>query len=157
VSNSQVCGNKIDYGRVRLKPDGTRWRMGGEVKEKLTNGVGSQYSHTTSERCVSSITTANAHTSAASSRMNWLPPPPADLNGLVRFGERRNMVSACVPSRFKRTITYLRVVPYFWNVIIDNGQRSFLSPAVTLHSACPYLKSICICSPCIFISCLMLT
>jgi hypothetical protein len=28
----------------------------------------------------------------------------ADLNGLVRFGERRNLVSARVPSRFKRTI-----------------------------------------------------
>jgi len=29
---------------------------------------------------------------------------PADLNGLVRFGERRNLVSAPVPSRFKRTL-----------------------------------------------------
>jgi len=29
---------------------------------------------------------------------------PADLNGLVRFGERRNLVSARVPSRFKRTL-----------------------------------------------------
>ena len=29
---------------------------------------------------------------------------PTDLNGLVRFGERRNLVSARVPSRFKRTI-----------------------------------------------------
>jgi len=32
---------------------------------------------------------------------------PADLNELVRFGERRNLVSACVPSRFKRTIPTL--------------------------------------------------
>ena len=30
---------------------------------------------TTSEHSVSSITTADAHTSAASSRMNWRPPP----------------------------------------------------------------------------------
>jgi hypothetical protein len=29
---------------------------------------------------------------------------PADLNGLVRFGERRNPVSARLPSRFKRAI-----------------------------------------------------
>ena len=29
---------------------------------------------------------------------------PADLNGLVRFGERWNLVSARVPSRFKRSI-----------------------------------------------------
>jgi len=30
---------------------------------------------------------------------------PADLNGLVRFGERRNLVSACVSSHFKRSLT----------------------------------------------------
>jgi len=28
-------------GIVRLTPDGTRWRTGGEVKGKLANGVGS--------------------------------------------------------------------------------------------------------------------
>ena len=49
------------------------WRTGVEVKGKLANGVGSQYSHTPSERGVSSITTADAHTSSASSRLNWLP------------------------------------------------------------------------------------
>ena len=42
--------------------------------------------HTTSEHGVSSITTADAHTSAASSRLNWRPP--ADLNGLVRFARK---------------------------------------------------------------------
>ena len=66
--------------------------MGG----KLANGMGNQYSHTTSECGVSSITNADAHNSAASS--------PADLNGLVRFVERRNLVSASVPSHFKRTL-----------------------------------------------------
>ena len=59
--------------RVQLKRDGTRWRRGGKVKGKLANGVGSQYLHTTSEHGVSSITTADAHTSAASSRLNWRP------------------------------------------------------------------------------------
>jgi len=54
--------------------------------------------HTTWEHGVSSITTADAHTSAASSRLNWRPP--ADLNGLVRFAERRNLFSAHVPSQF---------------------------------------------------------
>ena len=58
---------------VRLKPDATRWRTGGEVKGKLANGVGSQYSYTISERVVSSITTADARTSAASIRRNWRP------------------------------------------------------------------------------------
>jgi hypothetical protein len=42
-------------------------------------------------------------------RTPWLPTvnwtdTPADLNGLVRFGERRNLVFARMPSRFKRTI-----------------------------------------------------
>jgi hypothetical protein len=41
--------------------------------------------HTTPEHGVSSITAADAHTSAASSRLNWRPP--ADLNRLVRFAE----------------------------------------------------------------------
>jgi len=40
--------------------------------------------HTTSEHGVSSIITADAHTSAASNRQLT---PPADLNGLVRFAE----------------------------------------------------------------------
>ena len=40
---------------------------------KLANGAGSQYSHTTSERGVSNITNADAHTSAASSRLNRRP------------------------------------------------------------------------------------
>jgi len=44
--------------------------MGGEVKGKLANGGGSQNSHTTSERGISSIINADAHTSAASSRLN---------------------------------------------------------------------------------------
>jgi len=43
------------------------------VKGKLANGVGIQYSYTTSEHGVSSITTADAHTSAASNRLNWRP------------------------------------------------------------------------------------
>ena len=50
--------------------------------------------HTTSERGLSSITTADAHTSAASSRLNWRPPP-ADLNRLVRFVERQSGFCAC--------------------------------------------------------------
>jgi len=85
-------------GRVQLKCDGTRWRTGGEVKGKLANGVCSQYS---------------SHYLGT-----WYPAllPPmrtprlpvvdgtdasADLNRLVLFAERRNLVSARVPSHFK--------------------------------------------------------
>jgi hypothetical protein len=61
--------------------------------------------HTTSEHGVSSITTADAQTSAASSRLNWRPP--TDLNGLVPLAERRNLVSARVPSHFKRGLQFV--------------------------------------------------
>ena len=41
---------------------------------------------------------------------------PADLNGLVRFAERRNLVSARVPSRFKRRLCFstFTVSPYIF-------------------------------------------
>ena len=39
--------------RLQLKCDGTRWRTGGEVKGKLSNAVGSQYSsHYLGTRCI---------------------------------------------------------------------------------------------------------
>ena len=72
--------------RPQLKCDGTQWRTGGEVKGKLANGVSTASEHgvstewvastlhTTSEHGVTSITTADAHTSAVSSRLNWPPP-----------------------------------------------------------------------------------
>ena len=57
--------------------------------------------HTTSEHGVSSITTADAHTSVP---VVDSTDAPADLNGLVRFAERRNPVSARVTSHFKRSL-----------------------------------------------------
>jgi hypothetical protein len=51
--------------------------------------------HTTSEHGVSSVTTATT------------ADPSADLNGLVRCAEGTNLVSAHVPSRFKRAIPNL--------------------------------------------------
>ena len=62
-------------GRVQLNCDGTRWRMGGEVKGNWWVGWVAHTLHTTSEHGASSITTADAHTSAASRRLNWRPPP----------------------------------------------------------------------------------
>ena len=56
--------------KVRSESDGTRRCTGGEVKGEDVNGVGSQQSCTVSEHGLSSITTADAHTSAASSRLN---------------------------------------------------------------------------------------
>ena len=80
--------NVMAHGDARERKWRGKWRM-----EWVASTL-----HTTSEHGVSSITTADVHTSAASSRLNWRPP--ADLNGLVRFAETRNLVSARVPSHF---------------------------------------------------------
>ena len=97
-------------GRARSEPGGTRWRTGGEVKGKLANGVGSQYSQAISERGVSSITQADAHTSAASSRLNWRPHRfklTRPFRGKTKFG-----FCACA-IRFRTSYTYNRQKKYF--------------------------------------------
>ena len=38
--------------------------------------------------------------------------PSVDLNRLVRFAERRDLVSACVPSHFKRLLTPYTGIPW---------------------------------------------
>ena len=80
--------------------------------------------HTTSEHGVSSITTADAHTSAAS---RTELAPPADLNRLVRFAERRNLVSARVPSHFKCSLLQL-VITKGWK-----PQKIVKSPTTWSH------------------------
>ena len=88
--------------RVQLKPDGTRWRTGREVKGKLANGLRSQYSsHYLGTWCIQHYYRWCAHLGCQQSTELT---PPADLNGLVRFDERRNLVSARVPSHFKRSL-----------------------------------------------------
>ena len=62
-------------GRLQLKCDCTLWRTGGGGKWRgnwRMECVASTL-HTTSEHGVSSITTVDAHTLAASSRLNWRP------------------------------------------------------------------------------------
>ena len=56
--------------------------------------------HTTSKHGVSSITTADAHTSGCQQSTELTSPPPADLNEIVCFAERRNLVSERVSSHF---------------------------------------------------------
>ena len=79
--------------RLQLKCDGTRWRTGGEVKGKLTNGVGSQYpSHCLGTWCIQHYYRWCAQLGCQQST-DWRPP--ADLNGLVRFAERQSGFCAC--------------------------------------------------------------
>ena len=55
---------------------------------------------------------------------------PADLNGLIRFAERRNLFSVCVPSHFKRSLT---TDTRYWQKI----SISRLSPkSFQLHALC---------------------
>jgi len=66
----------LSIGRLQLKCDGTRWRTEGEVKGKLANGVGSQYSsHYLGTWCIQHYYGWCAHLGCASSRLNWRPPP----------------------------------------------------------------------------------
>ena len=83
--------------------------------------------HATSEHGVSNITTADAHTSAASSRLNWRPT--AYLNGLVR------LVSARVPSHFKRSLpTTLQSAPSLCtNILYQLGILIARSPKFILN------------------------
>jgi len=94
-----------DASRVQLKRDGTRWRTGGEVKGKLENGVGSQSSSHRFKLPRNVVYTASLPLMRTPRlpAIDWTDAP-ADLNGLVRFAERPNLVSARVPSHFERTL-----------------------------------------------------
>jgi len=59
--------------RLQLKCDGTRWSREGKWRGNWRMEWVASTLHATSEHGVSSITTADAHTSAASSRLNWRP------------------------------------------------------------------------------------
>ena len=97
--------------KVQLKGDDTRWRTGGEVNGKLANGVCSQYpSHYLGTCCVQHYYRWCAHLSCQQS--TELTPSPADLNGIVRFAERRNVGSARVPSHFKRGLPYFSTLSH---------------------------------------------
>jgi len=94
--------------------------MGGEVKGKLANGVGSQYStHYLGTWCIQHAD--------AQPRLPVVDciDDPADLNGLARFAEKRNLVSAHVPSHFKRSL-------HQHSELIHSAQRVHL-PAGVLY------------------------
>ena len=68
--------------------------------------------HTTSEHGVSSINTADVRTSGCQQSTELAPLN--DLNGLVRFAERRNVVSARVPSHFNWPLRYVKTYARLW-------------------------------------------
>ena len=141
--------------RLQLKCDGTRWRKEGKWRGNWRMEWVASTLQTASEHGVSSTTTADAHVSAASSRLNWRPLP--DLNGLVCFAERWNLVSAHVPSHFKRSLPAWSGPSYgatehalrfslIFNVLRLEKywlQRSRCFPCIVIYSMkCSYMQSI---------------
>ena len=106
LSDNLIC-RKCD--RLQLKCDGTRWGKGGEVKGKLANGLGTHYfSHYLGTWCIQHYYRWCAQLGCQQS--TWTDAP-ADLHGLVRFAERRNLISAGVPAHFNWPL--LRRKPQF--------------------------------------------
>jgi hypothetical protein len=84
-----------------LKRDGTRWRTGGEVKGKLAM----EWVATTPALYLGTWSIHRYYPIRTPQRsvVDWTDSPP-NLNGLVRFAERPNLVAARVPSHFKRSL-----------------------------------------------------
>ena len=89
-------------GRVQLSRDGTRWHTGGEVKGKLANGVGTLPRNMVYPALLPMMRTPRLPV------VDWTDDP-AHLNGLVRFAERLNLVSAHAPSHFKRSLLHMKL------------------------------------------------
>jgi len=75
--------------------------------------------HTTTEHGVSSITTADAHTSADSSSTELTPP--ADLNGLVRFARKTKSGFCAFAITFQTQSTWQ--VDSSWNLMAHGDAR----------------------------------
>jgi len=84
--------NVEKYSRPQLKCDCTRWRTGEEVPVLFTLPRNMVYPALLPVMCTPRLPV-----------FDWTEAP-ADLNGLVRFAERGNLVSARVPSQFKRSL-----------------------------------------------------
>ena len=68
--NCEISQYSVEYNwNVMAHGDAREWKWKGNCWMQWVAST----IHTTSEHGVSSITTADAHTSAASSRMNWRP------------------------------------------------------------------------------------
>ena len=108
----EMCCTVSDiFSIARLKPDGTRWRTGKWRGNWRMEWVASTL---TLPRNVAYPALLTLMRTSRLPAVDWTDAP-ADLIGLVRFGERRNLVSARVPSGFKRalcaTILELTMLP----------------------------------------------
>jgi hypothetical protein len=125
---------------VQLKCDGTRWLTGGEVKVKLANGVGSQYSSHYLGTWVYPALLPLVRTPRLPV-VDWTDAS-ADLNGLVCFAERWNLVSARVLSHFKRSLLLQELVfrAIFWTLNLQHSKgKQVLAFLCCLYVICVYM------------------
>ena len=89
--------------------------------------------HTTSEHGVSSITTADAHTSAVPV-VDLTDAPPADLNGLFRFARKtKSGFCACA-------ITFQKQKKLCTSIVPERIQSRDLHQPTVYRNRCSYLK-----------------
>ena len=102
---------QCEWCRLQLKCDGTGWRTGGEGKGKLANVVDSQYpSHYLGTWC---ITTGDAHTSAVSSRLNWMDSSISPRNEIWFLRVCHHISSGLYQASYKR-------VGYSYGVVVQH-------------------------------------
>ena len=99
---------------------------GRDVKGKLANGVGRQYSsHYLWTLCIQHYYRWCAHLGCQQPTELTLS---ADLIGLVLFTERRSLVSARVPSHFKRSLSgfhYCSLFYFIYPISLSISQKIF--------------------------------
>ena len=119
-----VCGS------VQMKCDGTRWRKGGEVKGKTGEWSGYSILFTLPRNMVYPALLPLTRTPRLPV-VDWTDTPD-NLNGLVRFAERRNLVSARVPLLFKCSLP----MPHFLRVKYPDvklATHSRLAPGISVE------------------------
>ena len=102
LSVNHTAGYDAFSGRAETECDGTRKRTGGEVKGKKANGGGSQQSCTVSDTVYPALLPLMRTPRLPAAERTYIP---ADINGLVRFAGKPNLVSARVPSRSVSALT----------------------------------------------------
>ena len=108
-----------NIGRAETECDGTQKRTGGEVKGKRANGGGSQQSCTVSDTVYPALLPLMRTPRLPAA--DWTDTP-ADVNGLVCFAGKPNLVSARVPSRS------VSALPLFHsqNAFIRNHRQAYI-------------------------------
>jgi len=105
IFTNEVCG------RFQLKCYGTPWHTEGKWRGNWRMEWVVSTLHTTSEHGVSSTTTADAHTSAASSRLNWRPRRFKRTRPFRR--KTKSGYSACaITFQLASTVGYSNFLPF---------------------------------------------